>query len=91
VRYLLSFCQGEEIIYEREIYICHEIAGFCVEPFGVMFVRGIRKKRAGCLSNWQWHLDDVFVKINSERFYLFGVVDHEGEVLENFAPKWAIK
>jgi hypothetical protein len=33
-------------------------------------------------SNWQWHLDEVFVKINSERFYLWRAVDHEGEVRE---------
>ena len=38
-------------------------------------------------SNWQWHLDEVFVKINGERFYLWRAVDHEGEVLECFVTK----
>ena len=33
-------------------------------------------------SNWKWHLDEVFVKINGERHYLWRVVDHEGEVLK---------
>ena len=33
-------------------------------------------------SNWKWHLDEVFVKINGERHYLWRAVDHEGEVLE---------
>ena len=38
-------------------------------------------------SNWQWHLDEVFVKINGKTHYLWRAVDHEGEVLESFATK----
>jgi putative transposase len=38
-------------------------------------------------SNWKWHLDEVFVKINGETHYLWRAVDHEGEVLESFATK----
>ena len=38
-------------------------------------------------SNWKWHLDEVFVKINGERHYLWCVVDHEGEVLESYVTK----
>ncbi|MGI9363976.1 MAG: DDE-type integrase/transposase/recombinase [Rhizobiaceae bacterium] len=34
-------------------------------------------------SNWQWHPDEVFVKINRETEYLWQVVDHEGEVLKS--------
>ncbi len=36
---------------------------------------------------WQWHLDEVFVKINGETHYLWRAVDHEGEVLESFVTK----
>lgn len=38
-------------------------------------------------SHWRWHLDEVFVKINGERHYLWRAVDHEGEVLESFVTK----
>ena len=38
-------------------------------------------------SNWQWHLDEVFVKINGEMHYLWRAVDHEGEVLESYVTK----
>ena len=38
-------------------------------------------------SNLQWHLDEVFVKINGETHYLWRAVDHEGEVLESFVTK----
>jgi putative transposase len=38
-------------------------------------------------SRWRWHLDEVFVKINGERHYLWRAVDHEGEVLESFVTR----
>ena len=54
-----------------------------------MFAAEIRKRRrAGRnYSNWRWHLDEVFVRINGERHYLWRAVDHEGEVLEAFVTK----
>jgi len=46
----------------------------------------IRKRRVDGrnYSNWRWHLDEVFVRIDGERHYLWRAVDHEGEVLEAF-------
>ena len=82
IRYPLSFRQVEDILHERGVDICHETVRFWVERFGSKFAGEIRKNRAGHHSNWQWHLDEVFVKINGERFYLWRAVDHEGEVLE---------
>lgn len=32
-------------------------------------------------------MDEMFVKINGERHYLWRAVDHEGEVLESFVTK----
>ena len=37
--------------------------------------------------NWQWHLDEVFVKINGETHYLWRAIDHKGEVLESYVTK----
>ena len=39
------------------------------------------------ISNWLWHLDEVLVKINGERHYLWRAVDHEGKVLESVVTK----
>ena len=33
-------------------------------------------------SNWQWHLDEVFVKIRGERHYLWRAVDQDGDVID---------
>ena len=55
-----------------------------------MFAALIGRKRVSQMraySNWQWHLDEVFVKINGETQYLWWAVDHEGEVLESFVTK----
>jgi|GEM_PF-3063337 len=30
-------------------------------------------------SDWPWHLDEAFVKINGEMHYLWRANDHEGE------------
>ena len=55
-----------------------------------MFASEIRRKRVQKLrafSKWQWHVDEVFVKIKGERHYLLRAVDHEGEVLESVVTK----
>jgi transposase-like protein len=55
-----------------------------------MFAAEIRRKRVGrirSLPSWRWHLDEVFLKINSVTHYLWRVVDHEGEVLEALVTK----
>ena len=54
-----------------------------------MFASKIRKRRieAGKSNRWRWHLDEMFVKINGERHYLWRAVDHEGEVPEGFVTK----
>jgi putative transposase len=74
-------------LYERGVDICHETARYWVERFGPKFAQEIRNKRVGQHSNWQWHLDEIFVKINGEKFYLWRAVDHEGEALESFVTK----
>ena len=54
-----------------------------------MFAAEIRKRRVGGhrASRWRWHLDEVFVKVNGVRHYLWRAVDHEGEVLESYVTK----
>ena len=84
----------EDILHERGVDMCHEAVQFWVGRFGSKFTGEIRKNRAERHSNWQWHLDEVFVKIdevfvkiNGERVYLWGTVDHEGVVPECFVTQ----
>ena len=55
-----------------------------------MFAAEIKRKRCSYMrqhTQWRWHLDEVYVKINGEMHYLWRAVDHEGEVLESLATK----
>lgn len=89
VRYPLSLRQVEDLLFERGIDICHETVRFWWNRFGPLFAAAIKRRRVHqrSYSNWRWHLDEVFVRINGETHYLWRAVDHEGEVLEVFATK----
>ena len=89
IRFPLSLRQVEDLLHERGIDLCHETVRFWWNRFGPMFAAEIKKRRVHnqSYSNWRWHLDEVFVKINGETHYLWRAVDHEGEVLEVFVTK----
>ena len=89
IRYPLSLRQIEDLLFERGIDICHETVRFWWNRFGPLFAAEIRTRRVhhGSYSNWRWHLDEVFVRINGKTHYLWRAVDHEGEVLEVLVTK----
>ena len=90
VRFPLSLRNVEDLLHERGIEISHETVRFWWNRFGPMLAAEIRRTRVSRMrsySNWQWHLDEVFVKINGETHYLWRAVDHEGEVLESYVTK----
>lgn len=86
----LSLRNVEDLLNERGIDISYETVRFWWNRFGPLFAAEVRKNRVSQMraySNWQWHLDEVFVRINGETHYLWRAVDHEGEVLESFVTK----
>ena len=90
LRFPLSLRNVEDLLHERGVDISHETIRFWWNRFVPLFAAEIRRNRIQQLrahSNWQWHLDEVFVKINGETHYLWRAVDHEGEVLEAFVTK----
>ena len=90
VGFPLSLRNVEDLLHERGIDVSHESVRFWWQRFGPLFAAEIRKKRAERLRSWpqwRWHLDEMFVKINGDRHYLWRAVDHEGEVLESFVTK----
>ncbi|WP_112324387.1 IS6 family transposase [Oceanibium sediminis] len=90
VRFPLSLRNVEDLLHERGIDISHETVRFWWNRFGPMFASEIRRKQASRMraySNWQWDLDEVFVKINGKTHYLWRPVDHEAEVLESYVTK----
>ena len=89
VRFPLSLRNVEDLLHERGIDVSHEAVRYWWHRFGPIFAAEIRKRRIDGMksSRWRWHLDEMFVKINGERHYLWRAVDHEGEVLESFVTK----
>ena len=90
VRFPLSLRNVEDLLHERGIDLSHETVRYWWNRFGPMFAAEIRRKRADRMrawTQWQWHLDEVFVKINGVTHYLWRAVDHEGEVLEAYVTK----
>ncbi len=90
VRFPLSLRNVEDLLHERGIEISHETVRYWWNRFGPMFAAEIRRKRIDrvrAFSNWRWHVDELFVRINGERRYLWRAVDHEGEVLEAVVTK----
>jgi putative transposase len=63
----LSLRNFEDFLHERGIDISPETVRFWWNRFSPLFAPDIRKKRVSQMraySNWQWHLDEVFVNIN---------------------------
>jgi len=89
VRFPLSLRNVEDLLHERGVDVSHEAVRYWWHRFGPMFASEIRKRRVSGMksSRWRWHLDEMFVKINGERHYLWRAVDHGGEVLESFVTK----
>ncbi|MDP6059780.1 MAG: IS6 family transposase [Pirellulaceae bacterium] len=90
IRFPLSLRQVEDVLHERGIETSYETVRAWWNRFGPIFAAEIKKKRSASMrgmTQWKWHLDEVFVRINGETHYLWRAVDHEGEVLEAFVTK----
>jgi putative transposase len=90
VRFPLSLRNVEDLLFERGIDICHETVRLWWNRFGPMFAGDIRRQRVSRMkgfTQWRWHLDEMYVKLNGEMAYLWRAVDHEGEVLESYVTK----
>jgi len=77
VRFPLSLRNVEDLLHERGVDISHETVRYWWHRFGPIFASEIRKRWIEGMksSRWRWHLDEVFVKINGERHYLWRVLD----------------
>ncbi|MGW2769411.1 IS6 family transposase [Streptomyces sp. NPDC001275] len=79
-RFPLSFREVEELMLERGVVVSHEtIRRWCLK-FGQAYANALRHRRPR--PGDKWHLDEVFVKINGERKYLWRAVDADGNVLD---------
>jgi len=80
VRFTLSYRDVEDLLAERGLDVSYETVRRWVLKFGPLFARELRRGRPRPTA--RWHLDEMAVMIVGRRFWLWRVVDDEGEVLD---------
>ena len=80
LRFTLSYRDVEDLLAERGLDVSYETVRRWVGKFGPAIARNLRQVR--CKPSSRWHLDEMVVRINGRRMYLWRAVDDEGEVLE---------
>jgi putative transposase len=79
-RFTLSYRDVEELLAARGLIVTYEtVRQWCLK-FGQDFANELRRRapRRGD----KWHLDEVYLSINGQRYYLWRAVDQDGYVLD---------
>ncbi|MFC8014157.1 IS6 family transposase [Streptomyces cinereoruber] len=79
-RFPLSLREVEELMLERGVVVSYETVRRWCRKFGQSYADALSRRRPR--PGDKWHLDEVFVKINGERRYLWRAVDQDGNVLD---------
>jgi len=79
-RFNLSHRDIEDLLAERGIIVTREsIRLWCIK-FGALYARRLKRNHRGYGDTF--YIDEVFVKINGKRHYLWRAVDQDGEVVD---------
>jgi len=79
-RFSLSYRDVEELMVERGVALSHEAVRYWCRKFGQAYANALRRRRPR--PGDKWHLDEVFLTIKKERYYLWRAVDQDGHVLD---------
>ena len=79
-RFSLSFRDVEDLLAQRGVTVTYETIRQWCRTFGRTYARRLRQRR-GRLGD-TWHLDELFVTLNSRHQYLWRAVDEDGDVLD---------
>jgi putative transposase len=79
-RFTLSFRDVEDLLAERGITVSYEAIRSWCRKFGASYARTLRRRqgRRGDI----WYVDELFVTIRGQRYYLWRAVDQDGDVLD---------
>ena len=79
-RFPLSHRDVEELLAQRGIQVSYETVRCWAVKFGSLFAKELRRREVR--SGKTWHLDEVFLRMNGRRVYLWRAVDEHGQVLD---------
>ena len=85
LRYCLSYRDIQEILLELGIDITYETIRTWVYKWGSIYAQHIRKRKR--TFNDKWHIDEVYLKINGQFYYLWRLVDADGLEIEILLQK----
>jgi putative transposase len=80
MRFPLSFRAVEEMMLLRGVQVSYETIRRWCHKFAQQFANELRRRRPR--PGDKWHLDEVFLKISGQTYYLWRAVDQEGNVLD---------
>ena len=69
----------------RRIEVCYEAIRLWCNKFGPKYAQRLRRKHLGYGDTF--FIDEVFVKIQGQRHYLWRAADQDGEVVDVFLQK----
>jgi putative transposase len=79
-RFALSHGDVEEVLAERGVRVSYEAIRLWCRRFGPIFAGKLRRQRSRSAD--KWHLDEVQLKINGRKHWLWRAVDRDGLVLD---------
>jgi putative transposase len=85
-RFNLSHRDVEDLLAERGVTVSYEAIPIRCNKFGSKYAQRLRRKHQGYGDTF--YIDEVFVKIQDQRHYLWRAVDQNGEVVDVFLQKW---
>lgn len=80
LRFTLSYRDVEELLAERGLDISYETIRRWILKFGCSYARNLRRLRPQPADTW--HLDEMVIRVQGRRLYLWRAVDSEGEILD---------
>jgi transposase-like protein len=79
-RFPLSHRDVEELLAERGIQVSYETVRRWAIKVGPLFAEELHRRAAR--AGKTWHVDEVFLRMNGRRVYLWRAVDEQGQVLD---------
>ena len=85
-RFKLSLRDISELLLDRGIKVTYETIRNWNKTWGPLFAKSLRKRRGSTFTD-KWHIDEVRLKIKGDVFWLWRLVDSQGEEIEILLQK----
>jgi len=79
-RFSLSLRDVEDLLVARGVVVSYETIRAWAAKFGSQYAKVIRRDRLSAAD--KWHLDEVVLSINVQKYWLWRAVDSKGDVLD---------